>query len=323
MNNNYLKNTTKLNSLKHLEYKRKNIYLDILYNKLLSSIEENDNKDIQLSYINACFSDFNFKINKLLKSDVIPLIIIPLVSNCNLNCRHCDSFAPLCEEDTYNHTNDGIILSLKTLLDLGFEIKEISLEGGEPLLYKNLDTLLTELRKILPVASITITTNGTLVNNLKECTLESIINNNVLLIIDQYFNTIKEFDSRLKDYIIINKSYSDTGYFYKASLDLSENMNYEINSKDWSHYLLCEKSHTCITLIRDELFICGKSAYIRNFNNYFKTEFPSKGLNVLNSTKEDIINFISKPCALCKYCKPLERTNNNWLPSNKSIEEWV
>lgn len=130
-------NTNKIGFLKNNEKYRKNIELDILYNYIMNNISLDglSLKDISIlkGYINKEFLNFNFNIQKIIKTDIISHLVIPLVSNCNLNCKYCDAYAPLCKEDTYKNSNESIISDIKKIQELGLKIKEISLEGGEPL----------------------------------------------------------------------------------------------------------------------------------------------------------------------------------------------
>ena len=319
-------NTTKVGSLKKNELYRKDLELDLLYKYIMENISTDglslEEISVLKGYINKEFLNFNFNIQKVIKTDIISHMVIPLVSNCNLNCRYCDAYAPLCKTDTYMNSNSGILSDVKRLKDLGFKIKEISLEGGEPFLYKDILALCRDLRSMLPLEPIIILTNGTLLNTLDKSYWECFSEYKISIIIDNYFQDTDYSDiTRIcKDLGIhceVHNSYSKEGFFYKAPID--------INSKEDSteHYLLCEKGHRCITLLKGKLCICGREAYIENFNNFFNTNLPTDSIDIYDNDKQAIINKMASPSRLCKYCCYYEDTKSNWSPSNKDIQEWA
>lgn len=89
---------------------------------------------------------------------------ISVTDRCNLRCRYC---MPECGVKKLPHDE---ILSLEEILRVAnifsqLGIKKIRLTGGEPLLRKNLPSLVRELKKIPAIEKITLTTNGVLLKN--------------------------------------------------------------------------------------------------------------------------------------------------------------
>lgn len=319
-------NTTKVGFLKRNESYRKDLELDLLYKYVMNNISTEglslEEISILKGYINREFLNFNFNIQKVIRTDIISHLVIPLVSNCNLNCKYCDAFAPLCKEDNYNNSTLSIISDVRRLKDLGFKIKEISLEGGEPFLYKDILDLCKQLRSIITIEPIVILTNGTLLRTLGDEYWECFSNYDISIIIDNYFkeDNYSSVIKRCKELNIhceLHNSYSDTGFFYKAPIDK--------DSKEdcTEHYLLCEKGHRCLTLLKGNLYICGRNAYIQNLNNYFGLNFPSDGINIYDNDKQAIMDKMSSPSEMCKYCCYYEDTNSNWSPSEKDAKEWL
>ena len=86
---------------------------------------------------------------------------ISVTDRCNLRCRYC---MPECGVEKIPHAQ---ILSLEEILRVAgvfsrLGIKKIRLTGGEPLLRKNLSTLIYELKRLRGIEQVTLTTNGVL-----------------------------------------------------------------------------------------------------------------------------------------------------------------
>ena len=86
---------------------------------------------------------------------------ISVTDRCNLRCRYCMpasgvSKMPHCEILSF----EEIIRVAEVLARLG--IRKIRLTGGEPLLRRNLPTLIRELKTLRGIEFVTLTTNGVL-----------------------------------------------------------------------------------------------------------------------------------------------------------------
>ena len=86
---------------------------------------------------------------------------ISVTDRCNLRCRYC---MPECGVTKIPHAEilslEEILRTAKIFARLG--IKKFRVTGGEPLLRKNLPTLIAELKKISGVEQVALTTNGVL-----------------------------------------------------------------------------------------------------------------------------------------------------------------
>ena len=89
---------------------------------------------------------------------------ISVTDRCNLRCRYC---MPECGVQKIPHAQ---ILSLEEIVRVArifsrLGIKKIRLTGGEPLLRKNLSTLIHELKRLRGIEQVMLTTNGVLLKN--------------------------------------------------------------------------------------------------------------------------------------------------------------
>lgn len=271
-----------------------------------------------------------FQINKFNPTTSLSNLILPITSCCNLNCKGCTSFSPLCERTDENksiYSLSQISNDLKCLKDKGFKIREISVEGGEPLLHPDIIEIMKKIREIYPLSMLVIQTNGLLLHKFSEEDLSALASSDCEIIIDNYFPKVsfKKFrDSADKVNLryTINDCYSEKGYFFKHS-HLPD--SYSENSLEHIifNYFNCEKSHSCITLLNGKIFYCGPSCYIQYLNKKFNLNYPVNDIDIYQLSSEDIAKKLSQPHEICGYCKSFEPTNKNWNLSERKLSEWT
>ncbi|MBR1989065.1 MAG: radical SAM protein, partial [Firmicutes bacterium] len=91
----------------------------------------------------------------------IDYIRISVTDRCNLRCRYC-----MPEEGVQQVAHDEIltfdeILHLARIFAMA-GIRHIKITGGEPLVRKNVTALIKDLKKIPGIETVTMTTNGLL-----------------------------------------------------------------------------------------------------------------------------------------------------------------
>lgn len=174
-------------------------YLRSLVDLGIAFIKEND------IYVHPIKSKFNSESHVGDEKIKLSTLTCELLSDCNLNCVHCNNrFSCYCGRNY----NDGESLSQQEWKNIikdasNMACENIRLMGGEPFLYNEIIQII-ELCSELKFKKVSIFTNGTLIN-------EEIINTlknkkNVSLIIPIY-----SLDSDIHDVITRNKgSYSKT-----------------------------------------------------------------------------------------------------------------
>lgn len=94
----------------------------------------------------------------------IDYIRISVTDRCNMRCIYCMPEEGIKHIDHKNILSfDEIIRICKSLVRLG--ITKVKITGGEPLVRKDIDLLISQIKKIDGIKSVTLTTNGL---NLKE-----------------------------------------------------------------------------------------------------------------------------------------------------------
>lgn len=322
-----VKETLKNDSLRRSEYFRTpQVFYDLkkYYENRTSYLGNSPNEEYLKKHRDTLLDDLNFNLNTITPSKSLSNLIIPITGHCNLNCRYCTSFSPLVDKETVSLIElEKDILRIK---ELEFIPREISFEGGEPLLHPDILRCIEIAREIFPSSVIVILTNGTLLKNFEESFFKKLVFLKCEIIIDNYFegadfSYFKEIANRVGLSYEIFPCFSKEGYFFNLNLNLpNKEYSFEENFKN---FILCEKANKCITLLNHKLYTCGLAAYIFRLNKYFHTNYPDGGINIYENTGDKITQFLARPCSLCGYCNFPEETNQNYKSSAKERKEWI
>ena len=92
---------------------------------------------------------------------------ISVIDRCNFRCTYCMPAEAF--HEGYNFLNPEEWLTFEELerlvrLFVGLGVSKVRITGGEPLLRKNLDTLVQRLATLKGIADLALTTNGVLLN---------------------------------------------------------------------------------------------------------------------------------------------------------------
>lgn len=224
------------------------------------------------------------------------IIEYDIVEHCNLNCRNCGHFSMLKEER--EKSIDEICNEL-TLLKGRINVKYFRILGGEPLLHSNIIGVMTTIRRILG----------------KECRIELSTNGIKLITISESFFIF----AKILDINIVVSRFPISIDYSKAEERLKKSgIKYVIEDRinfwnpldptggqnpDESFYL-CRKIMKWHALPYDGkfLYLCCWMPNIPFLNKKFGYTIEEEKISVLKSDKE-ILTYLSKPCASCKYCK--------------------
>lgn len=91
----------------------------------------------------------------------IDYLRISITDRCNLRCTYCmpaEGVETICHDEIL--TFEEICRICKAFAELG--VKHIKVTGGEPLVRRDVDVLIREIKQISGVETVTLTTNGTL-----------------------------------------------------------------------------------------------------------------------------------------------------------------
>ena len=294
------------------------------YDSRTSHLGDSPNERHLKHYRDELLDDLNFNLNTITPSKKLSNLIIPIIGYCNLNCKYCTSFSPLVtKEKTSPKEIERDLLRMK---DQGFLPREISFEGGEPLLHPQILEFIETARDTFPSAAVVILTNGTLLKNFEESFFKKLSSLNCKVIIDSYFEendffSFKEIANKVNLSYEIHPCFSEGGYFFNLNLNPSTK-SYSFG-ENFRSFISCEKANKCITLLNHKLYTCGLAAYIFRLNEYFRMNYPDSGINIYEHEGDRIAQFLARPCALCGYCNFPEEMHQNYRLSAREKEEWI
>jgi MoaA/NifB/PqqE/SkfB family radical SAM enzyme len=249
---------------------------------------------------------------------------INVTDHCNLNCIGCEHFSPLSKEKYIDiETYERDCAQLGSLLN--WEVENVHLMGGEPLLHPQLSKIVEITRKYFVKGVIEIVTNGILLMNQNKSFWEVCRENNIIISVTQYPIKLKynEIEEQAK-----NNNVELRYYFFgkktmqKRPFDLEGKQNIEENIK------ICHMANQCVQLRDGKLFTCVVIAYISIFNEYFNKNLEVTERDYIDiykvKNKNEIFNFLNKPVPFCRYCNIHEiKQGIEWKTSRKEINEWI
>ena len=253
-------------------------------------------------------------------------IAVNIADHCNLNCKGCNAFSPLSGKkflEIKTFYNDCARLSELT----DGNIEYISLQGGEPLLNKNINEFINLSRKFFATGRIIIYTNGILLPQQNNEFYKTIKYANAEIMITKY--------PIVFDYGKIDKI---TNYGIKLSYagsTVNENKTLSHVALDTSgnqipktQFTMCSQSNVCTVLKQGKIYPCSISANIDKFNLYFNERLKITDKDYIDiyniATINEVFNFLTRHIPFCRYCNKLKyRWDIKWDTSKKEKNEWV
>lgn len=253
--------------------------------------------------------------------------VVDLAEHCNLNCQNCDHFSPLAKEYfTDINQFDRDLCRLRELF--GDNISHIDLEGGEPLLNKDIVKFIEVTHKYFPSTVIQIFTNGILLPKKSEDFWQICREHKIVLEVTKYPIKLdyENIERMAKEKGVLLKYYSG-GDVQKTSWH--KPLDLEGRQDKYESFTNCYLANgDCIMLKKGKLYTCTLIPNIETFNNYFgkKLEVTDRDyINIYDDvTADDIFEFLCTPMPACRYCKVNEWTSGHeWHVSKYKIEEWT
>jgi organic radical activating enzyme len=252
-------------------------------------------------------------------------IEVHITEHCNLNCKGCNHFSSLAEEE---YLDPGQFeKDFKRLAELSKNYFAIKILGGEPLLHPRVTEFFDITRRLFPTTCIQITTNGILLTRQPEEFWRNCRKNNIVISISQYpikldKKEIKKIAKAHKVKVIYNGTSSEER-MCKLPLDLTGSQDME------KSFNKCGISWGCCVTLRDgKIYTCCIVAHIKFFNEYFKQNLVVSDKDYVDiykvNNKDEIIEFLEKPFPFCRYCMISEtKFAQRWGISKKEITEWI
>ena len=284
------------------------------------------------TYLNIHMSDINYIRNAELRKLTTYITImhngfnildVPITYHCNLNCAYCGFLSPM--NDKYFLDVESFRKNIKRLSEIlpSEKFDRIHLVGGEPLLHPDISLFFKYAREAYPNTKIYLITNGLLLNRMNDDFYQSVIDNNINMLISEY-PVLKNKEELIKKFTDkgIRYHFDKKEFFNKKLFDLEGKQDPYKNLSDYCVYC------NCMTFIEDKLYLCSDPFFIKMaLGKYIKDELPedNSGENIYQySSFDEIVNKLvnTMPVNYCKYCKwPLVK--KEWHISKNSLLEYT
>lgn len=249
----------------------------------------------------------------------LPYIETNIVDHCNLNCRGCSHFSNVSKP--WEVSFEDLSIQLHALAQR-FDVGQLRLLGGEPLLHSELQFVLKEVRAALPRSAVVLATNGLLIANKKrfsriaDCFKEY----GIYILLTEYpattqvLKTAREALSYYGIKYFENKHTNKMGETFEGRL-LSHGITKSPETVDCSgqfcRFLRGGLISKCpLPLLCHILNDKWSTTYETSEKDYFEIESIQDGWDALAQ--------LQKPVPFCRYCSHMPRTfawTNKGLPS--------
>lgn len=247
------------------------------------------------------FWRYRKKILMILKGQYLYVKQVELVltTKCTLKCKECANLMQYYDRP-YDIEVDSICQSIKNLLKKVDEIDTVVLVGGEPLLYKNLDSVVEELIINSKIKSIDIYTNGSIIP--EEKVFNVLRSPKCKIIISDYgkisrkkYDLAKECETRKIRYHL---KYKDLHWGYVGNMDCRNRNIRQLKMQ----FRKC--SNPCRSILNGKLFYCPRASHGDDLG-YVSTK-KGEYVDLFNSDVgiEDIMKILysSHYFTACNYC---------------------
>ena len=236
----------------------------------------------------------------------LPVVEFYITNVCNLTCRGCNRFN--------NHNFKGHHYwkdhaELYEAWSNRINIDKISIIGGEPTLNPDLESWVSNLRRLWPNADMMIQTNGTyirpyFVNFWKKYKVNFVISLHDINTAEQIMQDWKKllgnwFTTFLKGFV-----------FHQSSL-IQENNHFTLNRNVPEMAFGCCDMKYDHTMVNGKLYKCPMTAILPSFDNQFHLQLDSKQKELLYSytpllptcSEQDLIDFFQQRNTAIKQCE--------------------
>lgn len=241
---------------------------------------------------------------------------------CNLHCRSCSTFAPICKVDHYSY--EQFALDIAKFASLNTSINVLKFTGGEPFMHPHLLRFFSKAREVYPEIRIECYTNGLLLQKLNDNQMETLSKLKIDLTITEYplpnldnSSTYNMLNKHAVGYNVIEKG--EQKYFSKRPLNFNNDVpTYQfINCPRYKFYSLF--------LNNGRLYKCTYAITSKYFNEHFKSNLMLCENDYLNlhsmENHEQLFAFLVNRIPFCGYCEPISELVP-WGFSECKIEEW-
>lgn len=255
---------------------------------------------------------------------------VHLNEHCNLNCKCCDHFSSIAQEEYADFDMvEKDFIRMKELLGDERDIS-IYLLGGEPLLNPRIVDYINMARRHFPnreKVTIRIVTNGILLNEQSDEFWKTCGENNILIAPSHYPISI-DYDSIRKK---ANEYGVDIEFFHSDDLveymyNIPLHIQGDLDPKDSFEH--CHIASRCVFIREGKLYGCPRAANIRHFNKKYDKNLSLENDDFLDiysiKSFDEIQKYLENPKSFCSHCNTRNlKKDVKWSTSEKKMEDWV
>jgi hypothetical protein len=261
-------------------------------------------------------------------------IEINLADHCNLNCQMCDHFSQLVRKPKFLDL-EVFKKDMERLAKLSCNhIDILKLQGGEPLLHKEVNKFIEITRSLFPKSIIYFFTNGLLLlksensanGNFWQCCKD----NDVTIQLTEYpINLdIPTIENKAREYDVKFQVFGEVADRVRGKTKRSTKHPFNLNGNVEKHqFISCYHLNETITLRNGRLFTCSIIPYAHYFNEAFGQNLKINDENSIDIYKaqsyNEIAEFVTERVPFCNYCDIKHRRTMKWARSNRKMEEYV
>ena len=256
--------------------------------------------------------------------------VVCITEHCNLNCARCDHFSPLSKE-WYMDVND-FERDMKRMAEIFWAggVSVIDIEGGEPLLHKEIVRFMNIARHYFPANEtiIKVYTNGLLLQQMGDEFWRECVDSNIIIRVTKYPISF-DYDKLKKDVVGHGVEFEFANDEYVDKVMIQQNLDIEGKQDKYDSFHNCYMANgNCAELRLGKFYQCNIIANLHIFNEYFNQDLKVEKSDYIDIyshvTRDDFFEYLCAPAPACRFCKTKEwRDGNMWSVSQKTIDEWT
>ena len=247
-----------------------------------------------------------------------------LTEHCNLKCKRCSHFCNVAEEKFLDiSVFERDVIRMRELCS-DDDLFEIHLLGGEPLLHPHVADFVLILYDHFPNVVRRLVTNGLLLGKMPESFAKAVERTKTEIFVSKYPIGL--------DYGAMQRKWKDTTMMTIRPKDTmrKERMDLSGSQDSQTQHERCCNRFYCNTLSHGRFYPCMKAAYFGHVIKRFNLDIPNPADQPANyldiykiSSKEEIVDFLSKPIDFCRYCsfENYEETVE-WSREQAELSDW-
>jgi organic radical activating enzyme len=290
-------------------------------------IEKNSRIRNEIRKISDRMNQMEEEIIRVTPQPYLNYLVLNILDHCNLDCKGCDHFSSIAPERFIDL--DVVEKDLSRMNDLFHgAVSRIGVMGGEPLLHPQLLKILQLTRYYFPDTIIQLVTNGILLLKQEDRFWQICREQNIQIINTKYpinlnFEAMKE-KAALEG--VMFEHYGKTGETIKTLYKMTLDLNGQQDAR--KSFLHCSMANNCNLLMEGKIYPCTIAPNIHIFNDKFGKNLKLEAEDYIDiykaGSKQEVLEFLSKPIPFCRYCNVnLRNYGYPWERSRQEISEWT